>query len=527
MTDYLLKAWIFYSKLQPQRQTQLWLGLVGAIVTIVGLSWWMTQEPYAQVAAGADVHKAASALRAADIPTRYDGVHLSVPQAQSGDALGVLFSANLSHTFADVADVPMGVGPKVQQWGMLRQKAGDLARSISTMSGVERAAVELEPGEDALFAGEDTGATASVYLMLTPGVNFTPGNVAAVQSTVAGTMGRLSPAQVTVTDNRGRVLADGKSAGSAAHIVNDAIVAFKETYQEQIEAKVRAALRPYVGFENALVVTALVEVDTTSQTINALDYNVSKVFAGEEKIDEMKKENGVTDGGAAGVTAELPERQTDAPAPGGGLKKEDRNRITTKNIAPSTKTLTNIPAGKLVRASVAVSLDQTKLATFWGVEPGSDAYAEKQVLLENVAKAAMGFSEERGDRLELSGALPFAPIETVEAPAVDVKGTLSLISPFVPYGIALVALVLAFMFVVRPLMAKVSEAPIPKITDSSVLLGPDGKPRQISGGDVDLAERLHRLVENFQPVDSDDLNSLVAQQSTASAQVVRNWARES
>jgi hypothetical protein len=39
----------------------------------------------------------------------------------------------------------------------------------------------------------------------------------------------------------------------------------------------------------------------------------------------------------------------------------------------------------------------------------------------------------------------------------------------------------------------------------------------------DLATRLKRLVDNYQPVDANDLNRLVNEQSQASAAVLRRW----
>ena len=43
--------------------------------------------------------------------------------------------------------------------------------------------------------------------------------------------------------------------------------------------------------------------------------------------------------------------------------------------------------------------------------------------------------------------------------------------------------------------------------------------------DVELANRLKSLVDNYQPVDHGDLNRLVDRESEIAADVLRKWAR--
>ena len=87
---------------------------------------------------------------------------------------------------------------------------------------------------------------------------------------------------------------------------------------------------------------------------------------------------------------------------------------------------------------------------------------------------------------------------------------------FAPYAIALLALFLTFWFVVRPLMQRALPTP-----QEVALRAARGKPGDETSSD--LATRLKRLVDNYQPVDAADLNRLVNEQSHASAAVLRRW----
>lgn len=525
MNDYLQRLRSFYSALDPQRQTQLWLGIAAAIIVVVGLSFWMRYEPYAQVAVGSssEIGEAASALQEEGIATRFDGAHLQVPESQLGEAIGVLYRARLSHTIADAAEMPMGASPTVIAWALRRQKEGDLGRALAGLPGVKGARVHIEPGSQSLFLDDDKQASASVFLDIAPSATVGSEQIAAIQAMVSGAVERLESDAVAITDSRGRLLASGKGGTDATSRAGTHLLELRTAYQQQLVVAVETALRPFVGFDHAMSISASVDLDRASRTVRAQDLDPEKVVEISTTFDETERErsSGVEEGGAPGVDAALPERQQETAA-AGDMNRETRSKSQANMMVPTTVTDTSEPAGRLVRAAVAVSLDETRLKALWGVEPGSEAWDARVAEVERAAQAAMGFDATRGDRLALA-VMPFAPIETVQAPTITVDGVITRVSPLVPYAIALVALLLAFLLIVRPLMNRVTSMPV----RATMTVGPDGKPLLPDGADEDeLAERLHRLVENFQPVDASDLNRLVDQQSDASVQVLRSWSRE-
>ncbi len=90
---------------------------------------------------------------------------------------------------------------------------------------------------------------------------------------------------------------------------------------------------------------------------------------------------------------------------------------------------------------------------------------------------------------------------------------------------AALAIVLAFVFVVRPLVASATLAPEPEVAEGEG----EGEPRPdnvVSLPEEQLALRLRRMIDDFEPIDAADLSALVAHQPQAAAKVLKMWQRE-
>jgi flagellar biosynthesis/type III secretory pathway M-ring protein FliF/YscJ len=92
--------------------------------------------------------------------------------------------------------------------------------------------------------------------------------------------------------------------------------------------------------------------------------------------------------------------------------------------------------------------------------------------------------------------------------------------------IALVSLLMFFGFVVMPIVRSVTSGSAGSASQGGLLAATSDR----MGGDgikddegMSLAERLRLLVDNFEPVEAQDLNRLVELQEDASAQVLRRW----
>ena len=105
--------------------------------------------------------------------------------------------------------------------------AGDIARSLRGISGIDDARVIIAPAHASEFADQNTTqATASVRLRMHPGAMLAPQAVAGVRAFVAASVAGLTPARVTLLDDRGIALdanAEQSDAGALQTALQSAL----------------------------------------------------------------------------------------------------------------------------------------------------------------------------------------------------------------------------------------------------------------------------------------------------------------
>ena len=134
----------------------------------------------------------------------------------------------------------MGVNPSAQQWAMLRQKEGDLARVLQNWKSIHAATVSIVPMTETFAFEEPRPATANVALTLSPGASLDKAEVNTVTHIVASAVNGLGPDSVTVSDNYGNLLAEGDN-GQATGDPNDPKNVFekKVAMENRLERNVR------------------------------------------------------------------------------------------------------------------------------------------------------------------------------------------------------------------------------------------------------------------------------------------------
>ena len=142
--------------------------------------------------------------------------------------------------------------------------------------------------------------------------------------------------------------------------------------------------------------------------------------------------------------------------------------------------------------------------------------------IDEAVRVAMGYDKTRGD----SVALTFLNISSTLTTDDQLVSDSFDVAEWAPMIIALISLLLFFGFVVMPIMRAVTGGGAAAATQGGLLaaasdrMGVDGI---MDDEGMSLAERLRLLVDNFEPVEAQDLNRLVELQEDASAQVLRRW----
>ena len=152
-----------------------------------------------------------------------------------------------------------------QQVTYQRALEGKLTGMIQAMDGVDHATVSIVAAENGLFSGQDRPASASVVVQMRsgspPDAAMVRGLISAVASAVAG----LTPDNVTVVDESGRLL-----AGPQVELAGDA-QAMQQGVERQLGAKVQALVDLALGPGHASVaVSAALDMDKVEQTVTTV-----------------------------------------------------------------------------------------------------------------------------------------------------------------------------------------------------------------------------------------------------------------
>jgi flagellar M-ring protein FliF len=275
---------------------RLWIvgGTLGAVVLLVAVVAFAGQpsyEPAFTRLTPANAGVVAEALRKDAIPFQIAdaGSTILVPSARLADAKVAAETAGVSADSVSgnelLDDLGFGASEFQQQSAAQRALSGELTRAIIGLDGVASAKVLITPSEAGLFADQDRPASASVVVGMQGGKPASPTLVAAIVSTVSGAVSGLDPADVTVVDTGGTVLAGGAGLTSAG---SDLV---RQRVERDAAAKVTALLDRAIGAgTSAVSVSADMDFDrvereiTTYAPVNEASYTPVSVNTTTETV---------------------------------------------------------------------------------------------------------------------------------------------------------------------------------------------------------------------------------------------------
>ena len=457
---------IGFRGLAPARQILLLVvvsGVVGALVA--GFLW--SQTPDMQVLfsnltpedAGAIVTK----LKEQKIPYSVEGTGgtILVPADKVHEVRLQLASQSLPQGggvgFEIFDRTTVGMTDFVQKLNYRRALQGELARTIMQVAEVERARVHLVVPERSLFSEQREHPRASVVVTLRRGKNLTGGQIQGIVHLVASSVEGLQPQEVTVVDSHGQILSqsgEGPMQGTGAYLDS------KRALEKDLEGRVQSMLERVVGKGKAVVrVSSVLDLRQIERTEEAYDPNV-QVVRSENRQQEKTASRSEGEGGVPGTASNLPDNQA-ATTEGANTSSGVRSNATVNYEINKTISRIIEPVGTIKKLSAAVLVDGN-----YEVTEGKDGKVQRKYLprsdeemkkLEEVTKKAMGYSDERGDQVEvLNVAFDVNALEAGEAGAAAAPAGGPVANPmlgqYIRYAIFAVLATLIFLFVVRPLM---------------------------------------------------------------------------
>lgn len=329
-----------------------------------------------------------------------------------------------------------------------RALQGELIRSISTLESVSRAKVILALPEKKVFSEESAAPTASVVVELHPGKSLTEDQVRGITYLVANSVENLKAENVSVVDSRGRILSkkSDDSLGNSAELM-DSRRKIENYFQERIES----ILAKVVGEGNVL---ARVSADLNHRQVSKREETVDPdktAIKSSQSDQESVEGNRSNPTGVAGARAQLPGASENGNVTfNQDVKKEQK--ILNYEVP---KTVTNIveSAGSISRLSIAVVVDGVVKNSMVDGKPSTQwqpRTPEEIARLESIVKNAIGFSDQRGDTVKIESFQfakeDFSSVEEISSEIYRQK----MIRFALSWVIAIIGLLLVYMFVIRP-----------------------------------------------------------------------------
>ena len=531
------------------QQVGLLIGIAAAVALGVVVVMWSRTPSYMQLYAGLsdkDTALVTDGLSKSSIPYRVEaGGLIMVPSGKVADARMKLAAQGLpkgSENGFEMLQQEQGFGTSQFVENARYQNAleNELARSIGSLSNVEKARVHLAIPKQSVFVRDRQPPTASVLLNLYPGRNLDDGQVAAIVHLVASSVPNLDTGHVTVVDQKGHLLNSSDTTRDSGLNANqfDYTRKLEDSYVKRIEELITPIIG--VGGVHAQVVA---DLDFTVSEETQEKFNPKDPSLRSEQVATEQSTGGGLAGGIPGALSNQPPggsvvpettaaKKPPAGKPGAAalptpapaaVPSNSSNRATRNYELDKVISHTRQASGGIKRLSVAVLVDDKQVTNADGESVRTPLKPEELEKITGLIKEAIGYDEKRGDRLNVIN-VPFSTPPAIEAlpdPPLWKEAWVWEVGKQVLAGLLVLFLLFRVLLpVVRGLLGR--QAASVAAQTQLMALAPGrpyapGMPAVVGGTQVSLGG----------PTDYDSqLNaarSLTSQDPKRVAQVVKNW----
>jgi flagellar M-ring protein FliF len=477
------------------------IALLGFFVFLTGrLSQPNMELLYADLQT-ADAGAIAKKLDELKVPYKVDetGTRVMVPQDQVGRLrmqmaqAGLPSGGSVGYEIFDKGE-GFGVTSFMQSINQMRALEGEMARTIGTLEGVEQARVHLVLPKREMFSRSEATATASVFVKLRPGIHLNPEQISAIQHLLAASVPKLSPAQVAIIDDHGKLLARGTGADTAETMAATADEK-RQTYEHRLSHTIEELVGRTVGYDKVRAeVSADLDFDqitTNSEIYDPEGQVVRSTATVDDKADAQDRDpmDSVT------VQNNVPGGANNSSGGAGPItsNRTNRNEETVNYEISKTVKSQVREVGQVRKLSVAVLVDGVYTPDPKG---GPAVYSQrpKEELdqISALVRSAVGYDAVRGDTLEVVN-MRFVVPEGEFTNATDMllgmpKEDVLRIAEMLILGIVAI---LVILLVVRPLITRAFERPSESEEDMEKLLAEQAQlPAQLAAPAGALAQDL-------------------------------------
>ncbi|WP_169779258.1 flagellar basal-body MS-ring/collar protein FliF [Campylobacter curvus] len=343
-----------------------------------------------------------------------------------------------------------------------RALEGELARTIESLSSIQKATVRIAIPKESVFTERQSPPTASIVVELKPGVSLSAKQIFGIKNLVAAAVTNLNTENVKIVNQDGVALGEEDGEFDSDMIAQQ--IRYKREFETNYEQKIINVLAPIVGGTDRVVAKVNIDFDFDKKDSQSETYDPNNVVRSESNIEEKRQGSAPNEiQGVPGAVSNI--------GPVQGLSdsniKEQYNKSSQQTNYEISKKITNIKGqfASIVRVSAAVVVDglyQPKKDEA-GNPTGDIEYvaltqAQKDSIT-NLIKQAIGYSAQRGDEVTLDN-FEFKLAKDIST-SQRMDGFMhNYILPFVPLLKYIFAALLLYIFykkVIVPFMQKMLE----------------------------------------------------------------------
>jgi flagellar M-ring protein FliF len=286
----------------------------------------------------------------------------------------------------------------------------ELARTIMQIDSIQQARVHLAMPKQSVFVRDRTPPKASVIITPHAGRSVSQNQVQALVHLVASSVPLMTPENVAVVDNQGKLITESSSAATLG--LTSAQSTHKQKMEDLYRLRVTQILAPIVGDNNV-----------RSQVNMAMDFTQTEVttedFDTREKGPKTRSEALSEDKNSAMEAAGIPGTLSNTPPPapsattnsaastpagaGGGANSTTARSTRNYELDRSVRHVKNA-TGTVDRLSVAVLINERAPTPGAKDDKGvagpstPNPYTEEEITrMQNLVRGVVGFDEKRGD----------------------------------------------------------------------------------------------------------------------------------
>ena len=422
----------------------------------------------------------------------------------------------------------LGMTEFMQNVNYQRALQGELSRTINQIDEIDSSRVHIVMPAQTLFVEDELPASASVVLKIRPGKRLTQGQIQGIIHLVSSSISGLSTENVTVVDNRGKLLAGKEDGNSPAAMTTDQFM-FQRKMENSLENRIKTMLEEVLGPEKAIVRVSCEldfvrheqteemylpdnQVVRSEQIHNEAASDSRNIAMGIPGVGSNVQPNGV------GINSTPTGMTTNQATPSFHKQDQTKNyeigKVVSRKVMPSG-TLRRVSAAVVVDGNYQLASKKKKGKPDWQYTPRS---AEEMAQFEAIVKSAINFDADRGDSVEIQN-IPFETSKFDPSEEVETTGgfmeTIHKFKFIFEYLLVILFVVFSFLFLVRPIVRWLTSEPA----------GGGEIIRQLPKTVGEL-EREYSQGANSLPF-RDRVQQMITNDNQGSVGVMKDWIRES